>query len=118
MAWSGWTVQEKRQWRKVVKPAVLERDGYQCKVRIPGTWKVLGRDGAGDRVTVERQCLGVATTVHHTLGSHTKLDMRYLVASCVPCNLRVGDPTNHKDKERSMRHVGGDVKRGHKASWA
>lgn len=94
--WKGWTLEEKRAWRKVIKPAVLARDGYECKVRVPGTWKVV--TGEGDNRKVEdRQCLGVATTVHHTIGSHTKLDMRYLVGSCVPCNLKIGDPTKGQD---------------------
>lgn len=87
----------RRQWFKVVRPAVLERDGGRCKIAYPGTWMVRVKDrGTGAMVWVERKCEGVANQVHHTKGHHTGLDMRYLVAACGPCNRHAGDPTKRK----------------------
>lgn len=78
-----------RHYRTVVRPAVLRRDGYRCQLQLPGTWPVRG--GVA-------KCLGVADCVHHTHGiGNTGHDMRYMVASCTPCNLKVGDPTRAPD---------------------
>jgi hypothetical protein len=59
---------------------VLVRDGYLCQLRLPG-------------------CATTADCVHHTAGrSVTGDDPRYLVASCTPCNLKLGDPTKLADR--------------------
>jgi hypothetical protein len=76
-------------WRKVVRPAVLERDGYQCQIKLPGTWRTRGQDNV--------HCLGTADQVHHTKGIWTGYDMAYLVASCGPCNRKVGKPKGEPD---------------------
>lgn len=85
----------RRQWFKVVRPAVLERDKGLCRIAYEGTWMVRVKDpsGSGALVWQERRCLKVANQVHHTLGHHTVLDMAYLVAACGPCNRHAGDPT-------------------------
>ena len=81
-AWAGGST---RQWRDRVRPAILLRDGYQCRIKTPGTWT--------NRRGEVLSCLGVADCVHHTLGkSVTGDDPRYLVAACTPCNLHAGEP--------------------------
>lgn len=58
---------------------VLVRDEYQCQLELD-------------------VCTSVATCVHHTAGrSVTGDDPAYLVASCEPCNLKLGDPTKLAD---------------------
>ena len=55
---------------------MLERDEYMCQLRIPN------------------KCEGRANEAHHTLGKAvTGDDPKYMVASCKPCNLHIGDPT-------------------------
>jgi len=54
---------------------VLVRDGYLCQLRLPGV------------------CTTQADCVHHTRGKALGDDPRWLLASCTPCNLRIGDPT-------------------------
>jgi len=84
----AWTGGSTWRWRKV-RAAVLARDGFACRVRVPGAW------------TTPRglqRCLGRADCVHHTRGrAVTGDDPRYMVAACTPCNLRVGDPTEGVD---------------------
>lgn len=85
-AWAGGST---RQWREVVRPAVLARDGYRCTLALLGTWRTRTQDGV--------HCLGVANTVHHKHGKNRcagcKADrLDHLAAACTPCNLRVGDP--------------------------
>lgn len=77
-AWAGGST---REWRRI-RAAELEenriRTGGQCLVRVRGV------------------CSGIATTVHHVKGrSVTGDDPRWLAASCVPCNLHIGDPQTH-----------------------
>jgi 5-methylcytosine-specific restriction endonuclease McrA len=75
---SNWDGGSTWAWRKT-RAGVLRRDGYRCKVGTP-------------------VCVGIATHVHHTRGrAVTGDDPRFLVASCAPCNLRIGDPTKHAD---------------------
>jgi 5-methylcytosine-specific restriction endonuclease McrA len=65
-------------WRKV-RALVLMRDSWQCQLKLD-------------------VCVGTATHVHHTAGrSVTGDDPAYLVASCAPCNLKLGDPTKLSD---------------------
>lgn len=62
-----------------MRAAVLARDRYLCRVQLD-------------------VCTEAATCVHHTKGRGvTGDDPRYLVASCAPCNLKIGDPTRGAD---------------------
>lgn len=72
----GWGKGSTRQWRRI-RRAVLERDNYRCRVKIPNV------------------CSTVATTAHHLKGKKHGDDPAHLVAACQPCNLHVGDPTRH-----------------------
>lgn len=83
----GWGNGSTRAWRKI-RAAVLARDGGTCRVRIPGI------------------CLGTATCVHHILGrAVTGDDPRYLLASCQPCNRRIGEPGRPRGTRRRSRAV-------------
>ncbi|MDG4809933.1 hypothetical protein O7634_24545 [Micromonospora sp. WMMD1120] len=76
-SWEGGST---RAWRRT-RALVLVRDGYLCQLRLPGV------------------CTTTATHVHHTAGrSVTGDDPAYLVASCAPCNLKLGDPTKLADR--------------------
>lgn len=69
---------------------MLERDGYQCQIKLPGVWT----NRRGERVS----CRGKADCVHHTLGKAvTGDDPDYCVAACTPCNLKLGDVTKAAD---------------------
>jgi hypothetical protein len=87
-AWAGGST---RRWRDKIRPAVLLRGGYQCQIKVPGTWTT--------RRGEVQSCLGMADCVHHTQGKAVTgdEDLRYLVAACTPCNLHVGDPTRAAD---------------------
>jgi 5-methylcytosine-specific restriction endonuclease McrA len=99
--WKNMPPAIRRQWFKVVRPAVLARDKGMCRIGYKGTWMVRVKDRAtGALEWQERQCLGVADQVHHVVGHHTGLDMAYLVAACGPCNRHAGDPTKRKAKPR------------------
>lgn len=55
------------------------------------------------RLGIVGVCKGKATHVHHTLGrALTGDDPRYLLASCEPCNLHVGNPQTRKPKPRRV----------------
>lgn len=78
-------------WR-ALRLDILARDGFECQIRIPGEWTT--------RKGEVRKCLGTATQVHHTLGRGvTGDDSRYLIASCAPCNLAIGDPAKRSEPE-------------------
>ena len=78
--------------RQRLRRYVLARDGWECQIRLPGTW--VTQKGQ------ERRCLGRATSVHHTKGWRiTGDDPQYLVAACMPCNQKVGDPSKGVDPE-------------------
>jgi hypothetical protein len=85
-AWAGGST---RAWRRL-RLYVLVRDGYRCRIQLPGTWVTTrGRTA---------RCLVVADCVHHTRGKAlTGDDPAYLIAACTPCNLKVGDPTKQPD---------------------
>jgi len=75
-SWAGGST---RAWRRL-RIRILYRDGYACRLRIPGV------------------CTGLATHVHHTLGREvTGDDPAHLVAACAPCNLATGDPSKTPD---------------------
>lgn len=81
----SWAKGSTRAWRRT-RALVLARDGGVCQMRIPGV------------------CTTTATHVHHTQGrARTGDDMRYLVASCQACNLKVGDPTKTADPKPQPR---------------
>lgn len=84
---SGWDGGSTRAWR-VVRAAVLRRDGYRCRAHA---------DGHCDRVPPSRgthACTKRATHAHHTQGrAVTGDDPRFIVAACAPCNLFIGEPT-------------------------
>ena len=84
-----WAKGSTRAWRRL-RDTILARDGYRCRLRLPGEW--VNRKGQHVR------CKVVADCVHHTLGkSITGDDPRYLVAACTPCNLKVGEPAKQPD---------------------
>jgi 5-methylcytosine-specific restriction endonuclease McrA len=63
-----------RGWRRV-RSKVLERDGYRCRLQLPG-------------------CTVIARHVHHTttwVGRPEDVDPGTLQASCASCNLKRGD---------------------------
>lgn len=71
----SWARGSTTAWRKL-RLLILARDGYRCRIRIPGT------------------CTGTATQVHHVHGKAvTGDDPQFLVAACRECNLKTGDPT-------------------------
>lgn len=84
----AWAKGSTRAWRRI-RAYVLARDGHHCRAH---------RDGWCTRVPGTHQCDERATQVHHTHGrATTGDDPRYLVAACKPCNLHIGDPTQHTD---------------------
>lgn len=86
---AGWAQGSTAGWRRI-RRAVLLRDGYRCRIALRGTWRT--RQGE------LRRCAGRADCVHHTHGRQvTGDDMRYMVAACMPCNLKIGDPTRLPD---------------------
>ncbi|WP_244602563.1 HNH endonuclease [Mycobacterium marinum] len=80
IAWSGERtassrVTSQRYWKEHFKPAILERDGYQCQIRYEGI------------------CTGYATTVDKIVPAARRPDL-----ACEPSNARAAcDPCNeHK----------------------
>src|SRR5690349_13460202 len=84
----GWAGGSTRRWRRI-RREVLDRDGWRCRLAIPGTW--VTRDGK------TQACLVAADCVHHTRGKAHGDDPRHLIAACTPCNLKVGDPAATPD---------------------
>lgn len=81
MTWAG--KGSTRAWRRA-RLAVLERDGYQCKIGGP-------------------TCLGTADQVHHKLGRGVGEDMADLEAACSPCNHAAGNPQAGADPQPTRR---------------
>lgn len=82
-AWNGGST---RQWRalraQVLADNQRDNDG-RCQIALPGL------DDSGVPI-----CAGQADCVHHAIGKAlTGDDPAYLVASCTPCNLKVGRPS-------------------------
>lgn len=69
-------VSSSRAWQNT-RLQVLARDGYRCQLQLEGCTTTAPVQGGH---------------MHHTVGRHTGLDQRYLVASCRSCNLKVGRP--------------------------
>lgn len=70
-------------WRKI-RLAVLERDGYRCRIQGPG-------------------CRGRATAVDHIVpwrAGGALFDLENLRAACVPCNSgRTSQPRRNPSRE-------------------
>lgn len=82
---SRWAKGSTTAWRKV-RALVLVRDNHRCQLQIAGV------------------CTTIATQVHHTRPRELAGDdPTYLVASCAPCNMHVGDPTRHDPEPRPSR---------------
>lgn len=66
-----------------IRLLVLRRDGWRCMVRLPGV------------------CTARATEAHHLDGWQPGGDNpARMVASCRPCNQRIGDPRRHDPQPR------------------
>lgn len=79
-AWKGGST---TRWRRV-RAQVLLRDQHLCQLKIAGV------------------CTTVARQVHHLLPrSVAGDDMLYLVAACMACNNRVGEPSQQRPKRIS-----------------
>lgn len=83
-AWRGGST---RRWRKL-RAAILVRDGEICRVGPERAER-----GARDVCTYR------ATQVHHLDGKAAGDDPARLVASCAPCNLAEGDPTERPNSD-------------------
>ena len=73
---ASWAGGSTRAWRRT-RAYVLHRDGYTCRLRLPGCTTAAPAEGGH---------------VHHLKGKANGDDPRYLVASCESCNLQVGEP--------------------------
>jgi hypothetical protein len=103
----GWTRGSTRRWREKIRPAVLDRDGHRCRMGDPT--HPIGRtqprsdqcEWTADYPPHQRGPLHV----HHTLGRNVTgdEDPRYLITSCGPCNLAIGDPTQQPDPAPTPR---------------
>jgi 5-methylcytosine-specific restriction endonuclease McrA len=82
----AWRAGSTRAWRRT-RRLVLDRDGHRCQLRLDDI------------------CRGRATCVHHVLGrAYTGDDPAYLVASCSPCNLALGDSSAADPTPRPTTH--------------
>lgn len=70
-----WTTGSTRAWRRL-RAQILTRDQHRCRLQLDG-------------------CRVIADCVHHLDGKLRGDDPDRLVASCTPCNLKVGEPTHH-----------------------
>ncbi len=88
----GWAGGSTTAWRRV-REYVLRRDalaGWRCRAHEEGWCE---RSDAAPH-----QCTSHATHAHHTHGrEQTGDDPAYIVSSCTPCNLAIGDPTTAPD---------------------
>lgn len=74
-AWDGGSTRRWRRTRAAVLAANRRENGGRCVVQVAGV------------------CTVRATCVHHTRGrAVTGDDPDFLVASCKPCNLHIGEP--------------------------
>lgn len=95
---TSWDNGSTRRWR-TTRAAILDRDGHRCRMGDPthpiGKHQPRSPDCEwADDYRGRRGPLHV----HHTRGrAITGDDPRYMVTSCGPCNLAVGDPTKTTD---------------------
>lgn len=95
----NWPAGSTWAWRKTRKP-VLDRDRWRCQLRIPGI------------------CATIADCVHHTGDRRVTGDNpAYLVASCTPCNLHVGDPTAPRRDPGTQRTMARDPDPVPRTAW-
>lgn len=83
-----WDKGSTRAWRRIRAAVLAENqrtNQSKCVLAIPNV------------------CTGQATCVHHTQGrAITGDDPRYLVASCKPCNLHIGQPSRNNPQPRKI----------------
>lgn len=94
----AWARGSTRRWRRIRAAKLLDNlvnNGGRCQLALPGTWTT--------RTGQVRQCAGQADCVHHPHGKARGDDPDLLMATCTPCNLRVGDPTTTPDPEPAPR---------------
>jgi len=89
-----------KSWHGVRTPggrraeAELSRRVLEANRRSPAE----GGNNGMCTVNLPGVCTGTATQAHHVLGKAvTGSDPRYLVASCAPCNQKIGDPQGQPD---------------------
>lgn len=99
---TGWAGGSTRAWR-LVRSAVLARDGYRCRAHTDGWCAKANR-------TTEHTCTGRAEQtgehaghVHHTRGKAFGDNPAHLVAACQTCNLHIGNPDNGIDPQPRPR---------------
>jgi hypothetical protein len=100
----SWTNGSTRRWR-TTRATILDRDDHRCRMGDPthpiGKHQPRSTDCEwADHFRGQRGPLHV----HHTQGrATTGDDPRYMITSCGPCNLAIGDPTTHPDPEPTPR---------------
>lgn len=87
--WAGGSSRAQRRQRA----QVLQRDGGLCQLRIPLNPRDPDDDG----------CEVYANQVHHkhgiTVSGKVVANLDELEAACERCNLKAGDPIQHRDPE-------------------
>jgi hypothetical protein len=87
----AWARGSTRRWRRTRAHALAENgrtNGGRCAVALNGS-----RPCPKHPQRRCAPCTGKANTVHHTRGrAVTGDDPRFLLASCTPCNLHIGEP--------------------------
>lgn len=89
-SWKGGSTRAWRRTRALILANNRATNGGRC---------VAHNDGWCAQVPGEHTCTGEATQAHHTRGKRYGDDPRYLVASCQPCNLHIGDPDQAPDPQ-------------------
>lgn len=84
-SWRGGSTRAWREKRARVLLANANANRGRCQLNV-------GRECARHGKPCPGICTGRATQVHHSRGKAHGDDERYLVASCEPCNLHVGQP--------------------------
>lgn len=101
-AWQGANTYAWRKLARSILAANVEENGGRCRIALRGSWRT--------RRGQTKACLGLADSVHHTLGrARTGDDPRYLVACCRNCNEKLGDPLAKRKPSARRRDGGEDV---------